>query len=92
MALADDINISIVGKLDQDVYYYIDGVQYKRTYFIPVQPGTPAQLAWWAVFRQGVQNWQALAPGAKETYNERAGRYQISGFNLYMREYLKSQA
>lgn len=88
----DDTNISIVGKLDQIVYYYIDGEQYQRAYFIPVQPGTPEQLAWWAVFRQGVLNWQAFSASVKDTYNSRAKRYQMSGFNLYMREYLKSQA
>jgi len=84
MALADDINLKIVGKLDQVVYYYIDGVQYKRAYVIPVQPGTEAQVAWWNTFTYWVNQWHMLTPAQRDTWNEKAKRKQMSGFNLYM--------
>lgn len=84
MALADNINVRITGKLDQVVYYYIDGEHRKRAYFIPVQPGTPAQVAWWNRFKYWVQQWQALTPAQKDTWNEKAKRKKMSGFNYYM--------
>lgn len=81
-------NIRIVGKIDTRVYYYWRGDLRSRAYFIPVQPGTGAQLTWWNVFKQGVINWQNLTAPQKEEYNIKAKRFKFSGFNLFMREHL----
>lgn len=89
--IIEEINIELNGKVGDKVYWEKDGELISRSFFIPVQPGTGAQLTWWNVFKQGVVNWQGLTPVQKDTYNTRAKRYQMSGFNLYMREYLKSQ-
>lgn len=78
------------GKLGNKVYYYINGEKFSRAYFIPVQPGTPAQLAWWLVFRNGVTAWQSLTAVQKETWNKKAKRHHFSGFNLFMRDHLNS--
>jgi len=83
-------NLKIVGKIDTRVYYYYHGELRSRTYFIPVQPGTPAQQTWWLKFRQGVQAWKILPQGQKNEYNEKAKRFKFSGFNLFMREWLTS--
>lgn len=88
MALTTDFNLRTVGKVATKVYYYRDGVLIDRPYFIPVQPGTPAQLAWWAVFRNGVTEWQALSPAQKAVWNKKSMPLQMSGFNLFMRKYL----
>jgi len=90
--LAREANMDIVGQVDDVVYYRRLGVKTQRAHFIPVQPGTPAQLAWWQVFRTGVQQWQALTPGQKETWKKKAYPPHMSGFNRYMRTHLNSQA
>ena len=81
-------NIRITGKIATRVYYYWRGELRSRVYFIPVQPGTGDQLTWWNFFKAGVQDWQALAAGEKEQYNNRAKSFKFSGFNLFMREWL----
>jgi len=92
MAELEEQNIKIVGKLGDRVYYYRDGELVDRAYFIPVQPGTDGQRAWWNQFRRGVRSWQALSPAEKDPYNQRAKRFRFSGFNLYMREWLNALA
>lgn len=77
-----------IGKIGNKVYYEVNGKYVERPYYIPNQPGTPAQVTRWNLFKAGVQGWQALTPAQKTTYNDRAVRFQFSGFNLYMREYL----
>ncbi len=91
MALVEEINLRLTGKVDDRVYWEKDGEKISRAYFIPVQPGTGAQLTWWNIFKQGVLNWQAFTQGQKDIYNARAKRYRMSGFNLYMHDYLLSQ-
>jgi len=83
-------SLKIVGKIDTRVYYYYHGELKSRSYFIPVQPGTGDQLAWWNIFKQGVTDWHLLSPAEQQVYNTRSKRYKMSGFNLFMREYLKS--
>jgi hypothetical protein len=90
--LAREANLDIVGQVDNVVYYERLGIKTQRAHFIPVQPGTQPQLDWWQIFRTGVQQWQALTPIQKTTYNQKAKRLHMSGFNLYMREWLNSQA
>ena len=92
MYITDGINLDTIGKLGDRVYYVSQGEKISRAYFIPVQPGTPAQLAWWKVFRQGVQQWQALNPTQVKVWNDRAKRWKMSGFNLFMSKYLKERA
>ena len=88
MALATDGNIKTVGKIGDRVYYYLNGVLVSRAYFIPVQPRTDGQIAWWMQFRRGVDKWQRLTDPEKEVFNQRSKRLRMSGFNLFMREFL----
>ena len=89
--LARDANMRIVGQVSDKVYYYRLGIPCVRAHFIPVQPGTAPQLAWWQVFRTGVQQWQALTPAQKETWNKKKYPRRMSGFNRYMRNWLNTQ-
>lgn len=82
-------NLRTVGKLGDRVYYYREGVLIYRTYVIPVQPGTPAQLAWWAVFRAAVTAWHALTGPVQGAWNKKAIPYRMSGYNLYISRTLK---
>lgn len=88
MATLEEQNIRLTGKLDDRVYYYLDGVFTSRAYVIPVQPGTDGQRAWWNQFARGVKEWQKLTDPEKDVYNQRAKRFRFSGFNLFMREWL----
>ena len=107
-----DIGIEARGSIQKTRTYQmttvtIDGdqsnrrrVQIQYPYHAPVQPETPAQLAWWAVFAAGSAEWVALSAGEKEPWNELAreeyrqrknhpGSYRVhSGYNLFMRSYL----
>jgi hypothetical protein len=85
----DTINIRTTGKIGARVYYYIDGQRTSRIYFVPIQPGTPAQLAVWQKFRAGVLAWQALTAEEKKNWNEKAYRIKIEGYNLFMSKYLR---
>lgn len=92
MYITDGINLDTTGKLGDRVYYVSQGEKKSRSYFIPVQPGTPAQLAWWQVFRNGVVQWHALSPAQEKVWNVRAKRWKMSGFNYFMSKYLKARA
>lgn len=90
MELANESNLKTVGKIADKVYYYWGKKQFSRAFFIPVQPGTDGQMAWWQWFTLGVRRWQKLTPAIQAEYNENAKRHKFSGFNLYMREHLNS--
>ncbi len=83
-------SLRITGKVETRVYYYWRKKLHSRTYVIPVQPGTGAQLTWWNVFKQGVTEWHLLTEPEQQEYNVRSRRLKMSGFNLFMREWLLS--
>lgn len=83
-------DIKITGHLQDRVYYYLDHVLTSRSFFIPVQPGTPAQLARWEIFSEGVLTFQNLSETEKKSWNQSAVRFQVSGFNFFMSKYLKT--
>ncbi len=56
----------------------------------PSNPQTVAQQAWRAVFSAGRSAWASLTTLQKGAYNERARSSRMTGFNLYMREYLSA--
>lgn len=89
MSLAKDTSIRVVGKLkDKVLYYRRDGSYHERSYFIPVQPGTAPQVAWWNKFAAGVSAWQALTAEQKNEWNKKAYPLKMSGFNYFMRKHL----
>lgn len=62
----------------------------KSKFYRPSNPRTPPQQNWRAIFRAGVLLWQGLTPDARTPYNEEARRLRMSGFNLFMREWLNA--
>ena len=83
-------NLRMVGKLGDRVYSYHNGVFVSRPYYIPVQPGTPAQVARWEKFAAGVVAWQALTPEEKKVWRHKADQFNYEGFNRFMHYYLLS--
>lgn len=88
MAIVNQQTLKIAGKIGNKVYYNVKGEQRVRAYAIPIQPGTATQQSWWRRFRHGVRLWQHYPQTKKDEFNKRAIRYQMSGFNLHMKEYL----
>jgi hypothetical protein len=62
----------------------------RMQFYWPTNPQTSPQQAWRAVFAQGFSDWGGLTPTEKAEYNRRARSRKMSGFNLFMREYLLS--
>lgn len=91
MSIEENINFDVNGKVLDSVYYRINGVLTKRAYFIPVQPGTPDQLAWWEIFRDGVKNYQLLSDQEKADLRKQATPLGMEGFNLFMSNWLKGE-
>lgn len=91
MSLEKNTNLFISGKLADRVYYTRDKVLRDRAYVIPVQPGTPIQLARWALFRAGVRYWQGLNQTEKDDLDKDAYRLQYTGFNLFMSRWMRGE-
>ncbi len=62
----------------------------KEVFYIPSNPQTEAQQARRTVFANGMTAWGNLTKEQQKVYNGRANKLGLFGFNLYMREYLKS--
>jgi len=65
--------------------------QHKYKYFVPASINNPQSQ--WAreKFAQAVKNWQAMTEEQKKEYRLKAQhRGGMSGYNLYIREYMKS--
>lgn len=56
---------------------------YKRTY-------TPALIAHFAKFKSGSIAWKALTDEQRAVYNEKAKIKKVYGYNLFIKEFMKS--
>jgi len=56
---------------------------------IPKQPRTPAQQNVRKAYGRAVREWRALSKEKKEEYNERAKALKISGWNLFLKEWME---
>ncbi len=80
---------SIHGKIGNVVFYYSRGKQCIRTYVIPRNPDTEAQRLVRRAFGDAVRSWQAMRPDDKYAYNKTARFLNMSGYNLFISNYLK---
>ena len=62
----------------------------KEEYYVPTNPQTIPQQANRQKITDGVIAWQALTDSQKDVYNERAKYKKLSGYNLFLKEYLLS--
>lgn len=62
----------------------------RERFYFPRYPNTPAQLQTRENIRLAVASWQELTEEQKIAYNKRAEGLNMSGYNLYIREYIKS--
>lgn len=72
---------SIAGEIYQDKY----------TYFVPGSINNPESAGWRTLFKEAVEYWKnTLTDEEKNSYNRRAHHgLQMSGYNLFIREYMK---
>lgn len=63
---------------------------WKNPLFIPANPRTVPQQANRAKMANAVSAWQGLTEEQKAPYNLRAKRMKMSGYNLCLREYLRT--
>jgi len=63
---------------------------YKEPYYIPKNPRTESQQAQRSKLADGVSEWFDLTPEEKDVFNERARAKHLSGYNLFLKEYLLS--
>ena len=63
---------------------------YREPYYITKNPRTGPQQTWRGVFADAVAAWKALTPDEKNQYNIKAKGKHMSGYNLFLREYLLS--
>jgi len=59
-------------------------------YYQPPNMRTAPQLVRRGAFADAVAGWQGLTTNQKQVYNERASGKKMSGYNLYLKEYLLS--
>lgn len=62
-----------------------------RAHVIPRNPNTEAQRSVRRSFADAVYSWQALPDEEKYAYNKKARYLNLSGYNLYISNYLKSK-
>lgn len=63
---------------------------YREPYYITKNPRYAPQQAWRQIFADAVLAWQGLTAPEKVIYNKRAIGKHMSGYNLYLSEYLES--
>jgi len=63
---------------------------YREPYYITKNPRYENQQANRQKMADGVLAWQALTPAEKMVYNVKAVRKRMSGYNLFLKEYLLS--
>lgn len=72
----------------QKKYYFGKPYISRMKFYRPTNPQTVKQQNWRAVHAYAVALWQAFETSVKTAYNKRAQRKKMSGYNLWLSEYL----
>lgn len=80
------------GRLGDNVFYMRGGKICARRHVIPANPRTKRQQARRGVFAAAVRRWRSLTDAARMEWNGRAGKLKCSGYNLFIRDYLRRTA
>ena len=89
MTIGDESDVELSG-----IYQRRCGLDWKTTtrenFYIPKNPRSDEQNVQRQKMTDGVAAWQALTAEQKEAYNKSAMRKRMSGYNLFLKEYLLS--
>ncbi|SMC00142.1 hypothetical protein SAMN00808754_3306 [Thermanaeromonas toyohensis ToBE] len=65
------------------------GVNYARSYFVPMNPNTLNQQKIRSYFSRAVQSWHLESAETKEKWNLAVRGKPLTGFNYYVAQYIK---
>lgn len=71
------------------VYTRTKGINIVKRFIKSLDRKTERKLLIREVYKNGCSAWNSLTPTEKEEYEEKSKTKNITGFNLFMREYLK---
>jgi hypothetical protein len=80
---------SISGRIGNVVFYKRLGTQCARVHVIPRNPDTEARRAVRKSFGNAVRTWQSMSPDERYTYIRKTRYLNMSGYNLFISNYLK---
>ncbi|MFH0975879.1 MAG: hypothetical protein V1874_08870 [Spirochaetota bacterium] len=81
----------VSGRAGNVVWYKRLNTQCIRSYIIPCNPNTFTQRRNRQSFAKAVKSWQALAEEEKNKYNRKARNLNMSGYNLYISDFMKER-
>ncbi|MBN2041819.1 MAG: hypothetical protein JW864_17415 [Spirochaetes bacterium] len=87
-AKLNPVIMSISGRFGNSVFYVSRNRQCVRTYVVPRNPDTLLQREVRKSFAEAVKSWQQTAPEEKYAYTGRARGLGMSGYNLYISEFM----
>ncbi len=79
---------AISGRMGNLVFYIRQNRQCIRSYVLPRNPDTDAQRIIRRTFADAVKSWQAMTRDEKYIFTRKARGLQMSGYNLYISEYM----
>ncbi len=81
--------VSVSGRMGNVVYFNRYGNEYARVHVNPSNPHTGQQRIVRHTFSDAVKSWQGLAGDERAVYNKKARKLPMSGYNLYISQYMK---
>lgn len=66
------------------------GVNYVKKFAAPANPNSARQFQCRTIFSDAIEAWQELDSETKSLYNYRSQKLGISGYNLFVKEYLET--
>ncbi len=82
----------VSGKVGELVFYMRNGRQCARAHVVPANPHTEGQETRRSLFGAAVRRWQALEDDERGKWNARAAKMPCSGYNLFIRDYMRGNA
>ncbi|MBN2401169.1 MAG: hypothetical protein JXN64_02105 [Spirochaetes bacterium] len=82
----------VSGRIGGIVFYCRKNRQCMRTYVLPRNPDTIMQRIILRTFANAVKSWQALTDEEKYRFTGKARGLNMSGYNLYISQYMKEDA
>lgn len=80
------------GNLKKEIIYTtVKGVHIAKKYNKATDTYTTLQQVERAIFLQGANAWKDLTPEEQEAFNEQARGYALTGYNIYMAEFIDEE-
>ncbi|MBN2039712.1 MAG: hypothetical protein JW864_06700 [Spirochaetes bacterium] len=87
-AKLNPVILTISGRFGNSVFYISRNRQCVRSYAVPRNPDTLLQKEVRKTFARAVKSWQQVSPEEKYAYTRKARGLGMSGYNLYISEFM----